>query len=223
MPYEGDPAEAEASEEEIRYLCDAVSEYLARPVTPDDVTSTYSGVRPLYDDMKAEDAQEVTRDYAFDVDWGGDDKRPSAPLLSIFGGKLTTFRKLAEHAMDELEGVLGGGGAWTRGAALPGGEMGYEGWDAWKTAVAARYPFLSQPLLDRLCAAYGTRIDRVLGEARSMTDLGRDYGCGLTEREVTYLKGEEFARTAEDVLERRTRLGLRMTPDEVMGLKGALV
>ena len=226
VPYEGDPAEARASEEEIRYLCDAVSEYLARPVTPADVTSTYSGVRPLYDDMTAEDAQAVTRDYAFDVDRGEDEPEPSetrrAPLLSIFGGKLTTFRKLAEHAMETLEDDLGAKDAWTRDAPLPGGEMGYEGWDAWKTGIAERYPFLSQPLLDRLCAAYGTRVDRVLGDARAMNDLGRDFGHGLTEREVAYLSEHEFARTAEDVLERRTRLGLRYSPEQRAALDAAM-
>ena len=217
-PYEGDPAKAEISEAETRYLCEAVSEYLARPVTPADVTSTYSGVRPLYDDLKAEDAQAVTRDYAFDVDRGEDEAAPgdglTAPLLSIFGGKLTTFRKLAEHAMAELSGDLGGAGAWTREAALPGGEMGYEGWDAWKAETAARYPFLDQERLDRLCAAYGTRIARVLGDASSADDLGHDFGHGLTESEVAYLREAEFARTAEDVLDRRTRLGLRFTAEE---------
>ena len=217
-PYEGDPAKAEISEAETAYLCDAVSEYLARPVTPADVTSTYSGVRPLYDDMSAEDAQEVTRDYAFDVDrgeeGGGSGDGGRAPLLSIFGGKLTTFRKLAEHAMEKLERDLGGSGPWTRDAPLPGGEMGYEEWDAWKAGAADRYPFLSQPLLDRLCAAYGTRLDRVLGDAGSMPALGRDFGHGLTEREVAYLMDEEFARGADDVLDRRTRLGLRYTDEE---------
>ena len=222
-PYEGDPAKARISAEETQYLCEAVSEYLARPVTPADVTSTYSGVRPLYDDLTAEDAQAVTRDYAFDVDRGEDEPLPgdgeTAPLLSIFGGKLTTFRKLAEHAMAELSGELGGGGAWTRGAALPGGEMGYEGWDAWKAGVAARFAFLEPAILDRLCAAYGTRIERVLGDASSMEALGRDFGHGLSEREVAYLREAEFARTAEDVLDRRTRLGLRFSEGERAALQ----
>ena len=215
VPYEGDPAKAEASEEEVAYLCEAVSAYLARPVTPAEVTSTYSGVRPLYDDMSAEDAQAVTRDYAFDVDRGdAAGGEGGAPLLSIYGGKLTTFRKLAEHAMRHLEGDLGGSGSWTRDAALPGGEMGYREWDAWKTAVARCYPFLPQDLLDRLTKAYGTRIERVLGAADSLAALGRDFGHGLTEREVRYLAAEEFARDADDVLDRRTRLGLRYTDEE---------
>ena len=226
VPYEGDPAKAEASEDEINYLCDAVSEYLDRPVTPADVRSTYSGVRPLYDDLSAKDAQAVTRDYAFDIDRGEDEARPSdalsAPLLSVFGGKLTTFRKLAEHAMDELGPSLGATGSWTDEAALPGGEMGYEDWDAWKARTAARYRFLPQPLLDRLCAAYGTRIERVLGDAASMDDLGASYGHGLTEREVRYLREAEFARTAEDILERRTRLGLRFDPCEAAALAARL-
>ena len=225
MPYEGDPAKAEISEEETEYLCEAVSEYLARPVTPSDVTSTYSGVRPLYDDMTAEDAQEVTRDYAFDVDRGGDGtgNGTEAPLLSIFGGKLTTFRKLAEHAMERLSRDLGEGtGAWTREAPLPGGEMTYQGWDDFKREAARRYPFLDQALLDRLCAAYGTRVERVLGDASSMADLGRDYGHGLTERELAYLREHEFARRADDVLERRTRLGLRFTDAERADLEEAM-
>ena len=217
-PYEGDPAKAEISRAETEYLCEAVSEYLARPVTPDDVTSTYSGVRPLYDDLKAEDAQEVTRDYAFDIDRGEDEPEPgeglAAPLLSIFGGKLTTFRKLAEHAVDKLAPDLGAGGAWTRHAALPGGEMGYEDWDAWKTGIAERYPFLPQDLLDRLTKAYGTRIEAVVGDAASLADMGEDHGHGLTEAELRHLTEHEFARTADDVLDRRTRLGLRFTPAE---------
>lgn len=222
VPYEGDPAMAEASREEIAYLCDAVSEYLADDVTPADVTSTYSGVRPLYDDMSAEDAQAVTRDYAFDIDRGEDEPVTAddlrAPLLSIFGGKLTTFRKLAEHAMEKLGDDLDGKDAWTRDASLPGGEMGYEDWDTWKAGTCQRYQFLEQSLADRLCAAYGTRIDHILKDAAAMEDLGRNFGHGLTEAELGYLMNIEFAKTADDVLDRRTRLGLKFSDAEKSAL-----
>jgi glycerol-3-phosphate dehydrogenase len=206
VPYEGDPAKAEASEEEVAYLCASVSEYLERDVGPADVTSTYSGVRPLYDDLSAEDAQAVTRDYAFDVDRGADGQ--GAPCLSVFGGKLTTYRKLAEHAMRSLARDLPGGGPWTRDAPLPGGAVGYEGLEAFGREMRGRYAFLPEGEVSRLLRRHGNRLPRVLGDASDANGLGEAFGHGLYEAEVDYLMREEWATRAEDVLERRTRLGL---------------
>ncbi len=209
-PYEGDPGKAAISDEEVRYLCASVSEYLKQDVTPDHVVDTYSGVRPLYDELSSADASAVTRDYAFDVE--ADD---GVPLLSIYGGKLTTYRKLAEHALEKLKPFLPAmGAAWTRGASLPGGEMAYAGWSAWRRGARERYAFLSDPVFDRMVRAYGSRLDDLLKGVTAEPDLGTHFGAGLYEVEVRYLVEHEFVRSGDDLLTRRTKLYSAMSPNE---------
>jgi glycerol-3-phosphate dehydrogenase len=204
-PFDGDPAKVEISLAETAYLCDVVTRHFRTRVAPEDVIWTYAGVRPLHDDAEAV-ASQVTRDYAFDLDL---DASGGTPLLSIFGGKITTFRKLAEHALDKLLPHLRRGEkAWTEGATLPGGAMPDADFGAFLADLAQRYPWLPEPL--RLARAYGTEIGRLIGDARSAADLGRDFGQGFTERELAYLVGREWARMPEDVLWRRSKLGLHL-------------
>lgn len=206
--FEGDRDAVAISDEERDYLCNAASEYFSEPVRPADVVSTYAGIRPLYEDNAASNAT-VTRDYVFAVDAPGD----APPLLSIFGGKITTYRKLAEHAMERLaRHIRVPGKPWTADATLPGGDFA-GGFDAFLGEVGALWPWLPADTAQRMARAYGTRIERVIGSAQSLAGLGRDYGNGLTEAEVDYLRREEFAQTAEDVLWRRSKLGLHMAPD----------
>lgn len=210
VPYEADPAEVEASTEEIAYLCRTIGDYFARPPTPADVVWAYAGVRPLYDDGQ-ENASAVTRDYVLDLEA----EDGEAPLLSVFGGKITTFRRLAEHALEKLQEPLGfAAGPWTDDARLPGGDLPDGGFAALRAEAAGRHPWLPAATLDRMAHAYGSRLDRVLGDARALGDLGRDHGAGLSEREVDYLARNEWAREPEDVLWRRTKLGLHMSADE---------
>ena len=204
--FKGDPATAAISEAETDYLCSAVSGYFRRPVTRDDVVWSYAGVRPLYDDGAGR-AQEATRDYVLTLDA----TQEEAPLLSVFGGKITTYRRLAEAAMAKLAPHFAGLGApWTAIAALPGGNFPWDGAPALAAELRRGYSFLSEPLARRLVRQYGTRARTMLGEARSMADLGRDFGAGLTEREVAWQMREEWARGPDDVLWRRTKLGLRL-------------
>ena len=228
IPYEGDftligttdvehhgaVGDAHIDASEIAYLCEQASRYFARAVQPADVVWTYSGVRPLLDDESGDPAA-VTRDYLLDLDTA------QAPLLTVWGGKITTFRRLAEEAADLLAGPLDlRAGAWTHGAALPGGDLG-----AWigkperpdtdfrrfVAAVARRHPTLPAALCRRLARGYGSRIDRVLGDGG---DLGAEIAPGLFEAELRYLHDHEWARSADDVLWRRTKLGLHYTPAE---------
>ncbi len=204
LAYEGNPAEAHIDDDEIDYLCRVVNRYFARPTTAGDIVWTYSGVRPLYDDASGSPSA-VTRDYVFDLD------APAgrAPLLSIFGGKLTTYRKLAEHAMEKLAPTLGvDPKPWTEGKPLPGGDFDAADFAGFVADLRARWPFVPEPMLVRLAHAYGTRIERVLGESLSLDDLGECIGDGLYAKELTYLVAEEWARTPDDVLWRRTKLGL---------------
>ncbi len=204
LPYEGDPAAVAADRAEISYLCAAAGEYFAMPVTPAMVRRTYSGVRPLHDDASSKDASAVTRDYVFDMDG-------SPPLLSVYGGKITTYRRLAEHALEKLGEAIGArGGAWTAQAHLPGGDIANADFDLFFAELAREFSWFEQAALRRLARAYGTRARKLLGDARSMADMGEDFGAGLTDREVDYLKREEFAMTADDILWRRTKLELHL-------------
>lgn len=211
---------AKASDEEIAYLCAAASEYFAKPITPEDVIWTYSGVRPLVDDG-ASAAQEATRDYVLKLD--ADDGLP--PLLSIFGGKITTYRRLAEEAMEKLAPFFPklGRRSWTSGNALPGGDFAPEERAAWAKQIADRYPFLSPDDVARILSTYGTCAFDWLGDATTVSDLGEDFGGGLTEAEVQYLVRHEWARTVEDVLWRRTKMGLRVDEGGVERLKSYLL
>lgn len=213
--YAGDPAEVSVSAEEIAYLCDQVNVYFSRATTPADVVWGYSGVRPLYDDGASE-ARAATRDYVFELDAGG----AQAPLLSIFGGKITTYRRLAEEAMNELASWFAGriGPPWTADDRLPGGDFPVGGRAALVADLLARAPFLGEARAARFVRAYGTRAARIVAGKASEVDLGRDFGAGLTEVEVAYLMAEEWARSAEDVLWRRSKLGLRLSASEAKAL-----
>ncbi len=215
VDYHGDPADVKITPDEIAYLCSSVSEYFAKPVLADDVVWTYSGVRPLYDDG-ASDAKAATRDYVFELDLPG-----GAPLLSIYGGKITTYRRLAEEALQKLAPYLKGAKAkegWTADAPLPGGDFDVSSVDALIAEIRRDYPFLTQPHASRLVHAYGTRTAKCLASAKSAADLGHDFGATLTEREVRYLMAHEWAVSAEDIVWRRSKLGLRLSGEEIVAL-----
>ena len=216
--FKGDPAGVAIDDAEIDYLIASVGEYFRKPVTRADVRWTYSGVRPLYDDGASE-AKGATRDYVLKVDGTAD----GAPMLSVFGGKITTYRRLSEHALKRLQPTFPHmGKAWTATAPLPGGDVLVADFDAWAADIAAHYPFLDAATAERLCRAYGTRVATILNGAGSVADLGRDFGAGLSEREVDYLVANEWAETPEDILWRRTKLGLRMTAAEQEALAAYL-
>jgi glycerol-3-phosphate dehydrogenase len=210
--YEGDPAKVKATPEEIAYLCESVSAYLAKPVTAADIVWTYAGVRPLYDDGASE-ARAATREYVLELDLPG-----GAPLLSIYGGKITTHRRLAEEALERIAPYLNGNKAregWTAAAPLPGGDLDVSAIPALTAELMRQYPFLTETHANRLAHAYGTRARKCLGLATSMADLGQYFGATLTEREVRYLMANEWARSADDVVWRRSKLGLRMSAAEI--------
>ena len=218
--YKGDPAGVHATADEIDYICRAASSYFVQPVTPGDVVWSYSGVRPLYDDG-ASAAQEATRDYVLTLDAPD----ASAPVLSVFGGKITTYRKLAEAVLARLGPHLparaGLAPGWTAEAHLPGGDFPPDGYEAEVSRLAARAPFLPPDLARRLVRAYGTRAHAIVGD--SMAAMGRDYGAGLTEAEVDYLVREEWATCAADVVWRRSKLGLRLGAREIEALDAAML
>ncbi len=213
--YHGEPGDVAISDAEIDYLCEAASEYFAEPVRRDDIVWTYSGVRPLFDDG-ASKAQEATRDYVLRAE-GGEGR---APLLNIFGGKITTYRRLAEAMLEKIEGYLGRKGkAWTADARLPGGDFSATEYEAQVSRFRADHSFLDAVHARRLVRLYGTRAGKVVGLARSTAELGRHFGADLYEAEVRYLMENEWAVTAEDVLWRRTKRGLRLGAEEAAGLE----
>jgi glycerol-3-phosphate dehydrogenase len=205
LDYEGDPAKVKISAEETSYLCAAASEYFREPVTESEIVWSYSGVRPLFDDH-ASAAQEATRDYVLRLD----QPQGAAALLDVFGGKLTTHRRLSEEAVEKIDTVLGKHGKpWTKGAKLPGGDFAPTDFAGEVSRTAGRYPGLPVKLITRLVRLYGTKTAVLLGDAKIVADLGADFGAGLSAREVDYLVAHEWARTADDILWRRTKLGLR--------------
>ena len=223
IPYEGDhtligttdepwsyaEGPARISEGEIAYLCDAASEYFEAPVTPDDIEWTYSGVRPLFDDH-SRTAATVTRDFVFDYDTDG-----GAPVLSIFGGKITTYRVLALQAIRTLSDALDiDGDDWTKEAHLPGGDFAPDAFDALVDQYASDWTFLDRSVLHRLVRAYGTDSATMLAGVRTLADMGQSFGAGLYEIEIRWLIDREFACTAEDILWRRSKLGLHMSKAE---------
>jgi len=209
LPFEGDLDAVTASDEEIQYLCEVSNEYFKQTITPDDVVSTYSGVRPLFDDQ-ADNASSVTRDYVLKLQRSGE-----ATMLSVIGGKITTYRKLAEDALKHLKPHFPDAQKpWTETASLPGGDIEHADFGAFEARCAEKYAWLDAATLHRLARTYGTRIECLLSGARSVPDLGRDFGHGLHQKEIDYLIDQEFAHTAEDVLKRRTKLGLYLSPDE---------
>jgi len=212
--FNGDPTEVAITATEENYLCTAVSEYFRTPVASDKIIWRYAGVRPLRDDG-ASAAQQATRDYVLELD------APNGlpPLLSVFGGKITTYRRLAEAALKKLTPHIPSlRPAWTAHAHLPGGDFPHDGLAALHAETARRYPFLPAADLRRLLRTYGTRVADLLGDARTLADLGADFGAGLTARETDFLQRTEWAVMADDILFRRTKRGLHMAADEIARL-----
>lgn len=216
--YHGDPKDVAITPEETAYLLKAATEYFAKPVTEDQIAWTYSGVRPLFDDG-ASAAQEATRDYVLKVD--GDAATGAA--INVFGGKLTTSRRLAESVLEKIEDVLGKKGAsWTKTSRLPGGEFEPLAFEAEARRLAMDYAGMPPRLIRRLLRQYGTRARALLGTATSVEELGQHFGWDLYATEVDYLVANEWARTAQDVLWRRTKVGLRVSAEEVTRLEDYL-
>ena len=210
--YAGDPAKVAITKEEIEYLCQSVSGYFTKPVTPADVVWTYAGVRPLYDDGASE-AKAATRDYVFELD-----SSENLPLLSIFGGKITTYRRLSEEALERLAPYLPESRrereGWTARSPLPGGDFDVRGLADLANALRRDWPFLESAHAQRLARSYGTRARDILKGATSLNDLGRHFGATLTEAEVRFAIATEWAETAEDILWRRSKLGLHLTSQQ---------
>ncbi len=215
LDYTGDLSDVGITEPEIDYLCEGASLYFKEPIRREDIVWTYSGVRPLFDDG-ASKAQEATRDYVLKTDTGGG----KAPVVNLFGGKITTYRRLAEAVMKLIETHLEQRGAsWTSSAPLPGGNFPLDGFSSLAVRLTRQYPFLNNNEAERLIALYGTLAFDWLGDSRSKDDLGRLFGAGLSEREVNYLVENEWARNADDIIWRRSKRGLRMTADEIAELE----
>ncbi len=208
VDYEGDLAQLAATPDEVEYLCSAVSLYMLTPVKPDQVVWSYAGVRPLLDDG-ANAGTRVTREYKLDLDTAA-----GAPMLTVFGGKITTYRHLAEECMTLLAPHLGVSADWTHTVPLPGGDVPDGDVDAYVLSCHTTWPWLPLPLLRRFISAYGTRIRALIGECTTVADLGRRFANGLYERELCYLRDVEWARGSEDVLWRCTRLGLEASAME---------
>jgi glycerol-3-phosphate dehydrogenase len=218
IPYQGDfteigttdipvdaPEDAQIDADEIAYLCDAVNRHFTKQIAPADVTSTWSGVRPLYDDGASE-AKAVTRDYVLELDSNG------PALLSIFGGKITTARHLAEEALGKLAKPMGFTAyPVTRARVFPGGEIA--DFASFLAQVRAMWPFLGEARSERMAHAYGAMLSDMLADVHTATDLGAELGGGLTELEARWLATREWARTADDVLKRRSKLGLHLSPE----------
>lgn len=214
MEVDDEPGHVEIDAEEITYICDAASEYFNNAIKPADVVWAYSGVRPLYDDASA-NASKVTRDYKLDFD-----TRKGAPVLSVYGGKITTYRKLADDAMNMLSEHLSiPAKDWTKEAPLPGGDIANADFDAYLTRVKTQYAWLDQSVAYDYARNYGTRSEKLLANCSKMEDLGKSFGGGLYQVEVDYLTRNEWAGTAEDILWRRSKKGLRLSASEVEGLE----
>ena len=204
--FSGDPAAVMPTADEIDYLCEVANDYFRATITPADAVWAFAGVRALYDDG-ARAAQDVGRDYVLGVDA----RAGAAPLLSVYGGKLTTYRRLAEDALKELSRFFPATQAWTAASSLPGGDFFHNGMPALVERTRSRWPFLTGDHARRLTAAYGTRVGEILKSATRLDDLGMRFGADLTAAEVRYLMVREWAQTADDVLWRRSKLGLRLT------------
>ncbi|KKW92387.1 MULTISPECIES: glycerol-3-phosphate dehydrogenase [Sphingobium] len=205
--HDGPVDRPQPDEEEIAYLCEGANRYFARSIGPEDVLWSYAGIRPLVDDGSGR-PEAATRGYRLELEGG----EGEAPLLSVFGGKITTYRHLAAEAVEMLKSHLPGlsGGDWTADAPLPGGDFPMKGLDQLIADLGCDYPFLDYASLQRIACAYGTRARDWLGDAQDMAALGVHFGHGLTQAEIRYLKTREWAASAEDILWRRTKLGLRL-------------
>src|SRR5215468_9313610 len=211
--FAGDPSAVEPTADEIAYLCDVANQHFRATLGPADVVWSFAGVRSLYDDGSRK-AQDVTRDYVLTLDQRGGE----APLLTIYGGKITTYRRLAEHALERLAHVIAIGPAWTKDSHLPGGEFPYDGVEALVAKTRKSRPFLPAAQADRLVHAYGTLAPAVLGTATKLDDLGARFGETLTAAEVRYLMRFEWAQTADDILWRRSKLGLGLAKQDAQKL-----
>lgn len=221
LDYKGSLESVHASEAEVRYLCEGASQYFRTPIRPEQVVWSYSGVRPLHA-APGGAAQDAMRDYVLHLEAPA----AAAPVLHVYGGKITTYRRLAEAALHKLAPHLpsarGEPAGWTGTTALPGGNFPIEAYAEVRAALGARHPFLTAPVLERMMRSYGTLTDEVLEGVRGPADLGRDFGAGLSEAELRYLVGHEWARTAEDVLWRRSKLGLHMSAAQAAAVADAL-
>jgi glycerol-3-phosphate dehydrogenase len=220
-PWEDAPEKVTISDKEIDYMLAEVNAFLKKPLTRDEIVWSYSGVRPLFEvgGGRDGDLSTLTRDYSFEIDG----KDGAAPLLTVFGGKLTTHRRLGEHAMRELCHVM----PWpkqglTRSEILPGGDFGSDGIEAYRRDLASRFPFLPETQVARYVKLYGTRSDILLQDARRVADLGICFGADLYQREVEFLRDTEWAETAEDMVWRRSKLGLRLGVDQIAALDAYL-
>ena len=212
VEWTGDASAARISDSEILYLCQTASAWLAQPIFPVDVIHSYAGIRALYDDGSSKAAR-VTRDFHLALD-----HRDDLACVSIFGGKLTTYRRLAEHVLVRLRPYLAKSGpAWTARTPLPGAD--FKDIELLRDDHRARWPFLAADVADRMVRAYGRRMSMILGDARSMEELGTNHGYGLTDAEIDYLVREEWATSAEDILWRRSKLGLHLPPEAVAGIQ----
>ncbi len=212
--YRGDPGDPRTTEAETDYLLSAVSEYFKRPVARESVRWSYAGVRPLYDDG-ASKAQEATRDYVLRLEAGEN----QAPLLSVFGGKITTFRKLSEAVMEKMQPFFPHmGRPWTAVASLPGGDFPFSEVEARIADMQRRYSFLTPRNVRRIFRAYGTEAEHMFDGARFAQDMGKSFGL-ISERELDYLKSHEWAQTAEDILWRRSKLGLHLSLEQQAALQ----
>lgn len=207
IPYEGRAEDVAIDDREIDYLLAAVNRFMKTQLTRGDILHSFSGVRPLYDDNAANPSA-VTRDYVFDIDG-------APPLLSVFGGKITTYRKLAEHALQKLKPFFPAmRGDWTATATLPGGEIPNADFDTWFAGLSREFPWVPKPLLHHYGRLYGQRAMQLIGRAQRLEDLGRHFGGLLYEAEINYLRDTEWLVTAEDLLQRRTKHGLHLSESQ---------
>ncbi|MEG0056479.1 glycerol-3-phosphate dehydrogenase [Hafnia sp.] len=203
VEYHGDPHDVKIDDNEVNYLLKVYNDHFKKQLGKEDIVWTYSGVRPLCDD-ESDSPQAITRDYTLDVH----DQDGKAPLLSVFGGKLTTYRKLAEHALEKLSGYYENcGPAWTKNAVLPGGDLGTDR-DSYAAQLRHRFTWLPEALARRYARTYGTRTEQLLGTAQSLEDLGEHFGHNLYEAELRYLIAEEWVVELDDAIWRRTKLGM---------------
>ncbi|TYL48870.1 glycerol-3-phosphate dehydrogenase [Marinomonas sp. IMCC 4694] len=217
VEYKGDPNKVAINEEETRYILNVANDHFKKTLSPADVVWSYSGVRPLLED-ESSDPSAVTRDYTLHLE----DQNNQAPLLSIFGGKITTYRKLALSAMNKLAPYFGTlGEPWTHSKPLPGGDLGMS-LASFAMKLQQDYPFIGAPLARRFANSYGTLTHTFLKQTRTAADLGQHFGHQLYQVEVDYLIAHEWAYCADDILWRRTKLGLEFTPEQVNALDAYL-
>jgi glycerol-3-phosphate dehydrogenase len=211
VPYEGDPSHPSITAHETDYLCEMANQYFQRAIRQEDVRWTYAGVRPLVDDA-SDDVSKITRDYRLELTQTAD----GAAMLSVFGGKITTYRTLAQAAVDKLAALFPQmRPPWTANAVLPGGALANRSFEQYLQDAQQRWSRFPPMLIARLVRTYGDRVEHLLGDANTLEDLGEHFGAGLTEAEVAYLKTREWAQSADDILWRRTKLGLHLSPSEM--------